>query len=48
MDQPKANVMEHFTDGDLFNGAQAPGLAPLASLLDVQWGGRLAVGGGGS
>ena len=45
---PFGNVMEHFTDGDLFDSAQAPGLAPVESLLGVQWGDRLAVGGGGS
>ena len=36
------NVMEHFTDGDLFDNAEAPGLSPIQSLLDVQWGARRA------
>ena len=33
--------MEHFTDGDLFDNTQAPGLSPVQSLLGVQWGARM-------
>ena len=38
---PFGNVMEHFTDGDLFDSTQAPGLSPVESLLGVQWGARM-------
>ena len=38
---PFGNVMEHFTDGDLFDSTQAPGLMPIQSLLGVQWGARM-------
>ena len=38
---PFGNVMEHFTDGDLFDSTQAPGLSPVQSLLGVQWGARM-------
>ena len=38
---PFGNVMEHFTDGDLFDSAQPPGLSPVQSLLGVQWGARM-------
>lgn len=41
---PFGNVMEHFTDGDLFDNTRPPGLAPVTSLLAVQWGARLQHG----
>ena len=38
---PFGNVMEHFTDGDLFDNTRPPGLAPVDALLAVQWGDRM-------
>ncbi len=38
---PFGNIMEHFTDGDLFDSGKPPGLAPIDALLGVQWGHRL-------
>lgn len=35
---PNGQVMEHFTDGDLFDASQPPNLAPIEALLGAQWG----------
>lgn len=35
---PNGQVMEHFTDGDLFDASQPPNLAPIESLMGAQWG----------
>ncbi|MCU1397961.1 MAG: Glyoxalase/bleomycin resistance protein/dioxygenase [Acidimicrobiales bacterium] len=35
---PYGNMIEHWTDGDLFNNATPPNIADLASLLGSQWG----------
>jgi catechol 2,3-dioxygenase-like lactoylglutathione lyase family enzyme len=35
---PYGHMVEHWTDGDLFNNATPPNIADLASLLGSQWG----------
>lgn len=35
---PWGHTLEHWTDGDLFTAADAPGVATLQDLLGVQWG----------
>lgn len=35
---PNGQIMEHFTDGDLFDASVAPNLAPIDALLGAQWG----------
>lgn len=35
---PFGHLMEHFTDGDLFDASYPPSLSPVQSLLSVQWG----------
>lgn len=35
---PYDNVLEHFTDGDLFDSNEPPTLEPIEKLLGVQWG----------
>ena len=35
---PFGHLMEHFTDGDLFDADHPPARAPVQSLLGVQWG----------
>ena len=35
---PWGHTLEHWTDGDLFTAADAPGAATLQDLLGVQWG----------
>jgi hypothetical protein len=35
---PFGHVVEHWTDGDLFNNATPPNIAGLASVVDSHWG----------
>ena len=35
---PYGNILEHFTDGDLFDAQRPPGLHPVEILRSVQWG----------
>ncbi len=35
---PWGHVVEHWTDGDLFNNETPPNVAPLHELIDSQWG----------
>lgn len=44
---PFDNVLEHFTDGDLFDANEPPTLEPLDELLGVQWGPSKPVSGVG-
>ncbi|MEM6681936.1 MAG: VOC family protein [Pseudomonadota bacterium] len=37
-EDPYGNVLEHFTDGDLFDASHVPTLEPVEALLEVQWG----------
>lgn len=37
-EDPYGNVVEHFSDGDLFDSKQGPAVEPVTSLLGVQWG----------
>lgn len=35
---PHGNMLEHWTDGDLFNNETPPNIASLGELLASQWG----------
>jgi catechol 2,3-dioxygenase-like lactoylglutathione lyase family enzyme len=35
---PYGHILEHFTDGDLFDASEKPGLYDPATVLGVQWG----------
>jgi len=35
---PWGHILEHWTDGDLLTSADAPQIAPISALHDVQWG----------
>ncbi|MEL6830944.1 MAG: glyoxalase, partial [Pseudomonadota bacterium] len=38
---PYGNVVEHYTDGDLFTAAIPPKREPVEKLLAVQWGDQM-------
>lgn len=37
---PWGHMVEHWTDGDMFNASTAPNMAPVDDLLKTQWGER--------